>query len=129
MAAPSVERVLTAWLSTLGQVGTARKANDPVPQRIVTRVDGSDVPESAHDRAVVSIHTFAASEAAAVVESGRTHDRMVELILNPLAEIEVLGGLVEVDSCECLRVPTRVDWADPKVVRYVGRYALVINYL
>lgn len=129
-SAPSIELVLTAWLSTLGKVGTRRKAGDSLPQRLVHRVAGVDVPELVQDVAVVSIHTFAASDIAAVTESEKTHERMLELAMNPLTEITITGGIkVTIDYCKPVMKPVRVDYEDPGVVRYIGRYEVGHPYI
>ncbi|ADU15886.1 head-tail adaptor [Mycobacterium phage KristaRAM] len=130
-SAPSIHRVLVEWLSPLGKVSTRRVANDPLPHRVVRRVDGVDAPEVAQDVAVVSVHTFAAGDAAADVEAGLTHQRMVELSLNPLTLITLPGGvLVTIDYCRSLMAPIPVEYSDdPHVVRYVGRYEVGLPYL
>lgn len=129
-SAPSIEMVLTAWLSPLGRVGTRRKSVDPVPQRIIHRVTGVDDDMMQQDVAVVSVHTFAASDEAAVVESERTHVRMLDLASNPLTEVTLTGGLkVTIDYCKPVMKPVRVDFEDPNVVRYVGRYEVGHPYI
>ena len=129
-SAPSIELVLTAWLATLGKVGTRRKAGDPLPQRLVARVAGVDVPELVQDIAVVSVHTFASSDIAAVTESEKTHERMLELAMDPLTEITLTSGLkVTIDYCKTVMKPVRVDYEDPGVVRYVGRYEVGHPYI
>lgn len=129
-SAPSIELVLTTWLSTLGKASTRRKAKDPLPHRLVSRVAGSDTPEVAQDVAVVSVHTFAESPEAAVIESEKTHRRMLELALDPLTEIALPGGVkVGIDYCSTVMKPVEVDYQDPNVVRYVGRYEVGLPYI
>ncbi len=129
-AAPPIELVVTSLLSPLGARGTRRRAKDPLPQWIVRRVDGVDVPEVEQDIAVISIHTFAASPEAAIAESDMAHAVMVGLALNPLVEIALPGGrTATVDHCRILRKPAEVDYEDPGVVRYVGRYEIGLPYI
>jgi hypothetical protein len=52
-AAPNAEAVTVAWLTPLGAVSIVRKATDPLPFRLVTRVAGADDSYEL-DRAVVS---------------------------------------------------------------------------
>ena len=128
-SAPSVEMVLTTWLSPLGKVGTRRKAGDPVPQRIVKRVAGADDPIVGVDEATVSVHTFAASDVAAIEESDKTHRRMCYLAVNPDTRITLAAGrVVNVDYCIPRLAPGELDYEDPSVVRYVARYEIGISY-
>lgn len=125
-SAPSVELVLGAWLDG----GTRRVAGDPLPQRLVHRVAGADTPEVAQDVAVVSVHILAEGDDAAIAESDATHEKMLELALNPLTEITMRDGTkVCIDYCQVLMKPVEVDYQDPKVVRYVGRYEVGLPYI
>lgn len=126
-AAPAAELVVSAWLSPWKR-GTRRKADDPVPFRLIHTVAGRDCPEEGTTESVVSIHTFADSDLAAVQESEATHRRMTLLATNPLADITVGGQLVCVDYCKTAMLPTRVDYDDPNVVRYVARYDIGLSY-
>lgn len=128
-SAPSVELVVTKWLSILGNTGTRRLAKDPLPQFIVRRVAGSDTPEEAQDVAVVSVHTFANSPIAAITESGKAHKRMLQLILDPLAEIDLGDMKVGIDHARVLMAPAEVDYGTPGIVRYVGRYEIGLPYI
>lgn len=138
--APSVEQVLSVWLSPLGRVGTRRKAGDPIPFRMIKRVAGPDRPDIASDDPTVSVHTFASSPEAAINESERTHRRMLVLARNPLTEITIpsaiLGGtglsgqvVVSVDYCIPRIKPVEVDYEDPGVIRYVARYDVGLSYI
>ncbi|AXQ64922.1 head-tail adaptor [Mycobacterium phage ThetaBob] len=129
-APPNAELVVVAWLTPLGRTALRRKAGDPVPFRLVTRVAGGDDPEIGIDTATVSVHTFASTPEAAVTESDRTHRRMSILTVDPLTEITMLGSglVVNVDYCRTLMRPTRVDYEDPNVIRYVARYEIGTSY-
>lgn len=129
-SAPSIEYVLTAWLAVLGKVGTRRKSGDPLPQWIVRRVTGVDVPELAQDTAVVSLHTFAESDEAAIAESDKAHKRMLELALNPLVVITTTTGQkVTIDYCKPIMGPIDAEDPDENLVHYVGRYEVGLPYI
>lgn len=131
--APSVERVVVAWLKPLGRTGTRRKAGDPVPFRLVHRVAGSDDPVVGIDVASVSVHSFGAGDVEALAEAERSHRRMNVLSINPMttisnSDILGVGVVVNVDYCIPRMAPTQVDYEDPAVVRYVARYEIGISY-
>ncbi|QBI97348.1 tail terminator [Mycobacterium phage Fancypants] len=130
-SAPSIHRVLVAWLSPLGKVSTRRLSGDPLPHRVVRRIDGRDVPEEGSDSAVVSVHTFAASDEAAENEAELTHQRMLELVSDPLVEIPVGGGVVaRIDYARVLMKPVLVEYDDDgHLVRHVGRYEIGVQYI
>lgn len=126
---PDIEQVLVRYLSPLGKVSTKRKAGDPLPQWLVHRVAGADTPEMAQDVASVSIHTFAASKAAAAGASADAHEKMIDLVLNPLTEIVVGAVTVGIDYCRVLMAPTEIDYQDPNITRYVARYEVGLPYI
>jgi hypothetical protein len=129
--APSAELVVVSWLKEIGRAGTRRKAGDPIPFRLVTRIAGADDPELCIDTAVVSVHTFAATPEAAVEESQKTHRRMSVLTRNPLTTITLIGSgdVVNVDYCKTVMNPIEVEYSDPNVTRYVARYEIGLSYV
>lgn len=129
-AAPSAELVVVSWLRPLGRAGTRRRAGDPIPFRLVTRVAGTDNPDVGIDTAVVSVHTFADSPENAIDESSRTHRRMSVLTRNPLTTITLRGSgeVMAVDYCRTVMSPIEVEYDDPNVTRYVARYEIGLSY-
>lgn len=127
-SSPAAELVVSAWLAPWKR-GTRRLSGDPVPYRLIHTVAGSDDPDTGLTEAVVSIHTFAADPVSAVQEADNTHRRMMLLAHNPLADIALSSGqVVCVDYVKTAMLPTRVDYDDPGVIRYVARYDIGLAY-
>lgn len=127
-SAPAAERVVSAWLAPWKR-GTRRLSGDAVPYRLIHTVAGVDNPETGLTEAVVSIHTFASTPEAAILESDKTHRRMLLLANNPLANITIsTGQVVCVDYVKTAMLPTQVDYDDPNVIRYVARYDIGLSY-
>lgn len=129
ISAPPIELVVSAWLAPWAR-GTRRRAGDPLPFRLIHAVAGS-ASESVGEDWVVSIHTFAADDYSAMLEAKSTDDRMMLLARNPQSVIvlpEPDGRAVNVDYVTRSMLPTRVDYQDPNVVRYVARYGIGLSY-
>lgn len=130
-AAEDVEELMVAWLATLGRTAIERRANDPLPFRMVRRVAGGENVDEFADYPVVSVHTFAArtDPVAARDEAKATHDRMLLLGLDPSQNIELSDGrLANVDYLEVVEAPIWVYFAD-NVLRKVGRYQIGLSYV
>lgn len=128
-APPNAESVTVAWLSELGPASIVRKAGDPLPFRLVTRVAGADDGYEL-DRAVVSVHTFATTMSNAAREADKTHRRMLYLAQNPLTDIVLPGNRVaNVTFCQTFQSPNPLDYGDEQIERYVARYRLGLSFV
>lgn len=129
VAAPSVERVVCAWLRPLGRAGTWRLAGDVLPFRLVNRVAGADDPTQGIDIPILSVHTFAIRDEA-LDESILTHQRMMYLARFPFTDIELPSSeIVNVNYLECVEKPIQIDYGDPNLLRYVGRYRIGVDFV
>lgn len=128
--APDVQRVIVAWLRPLGRAGTQRLSGDPLPFRLVTRIAGADDHVEGIDVAVVSVHTFATHETATDA-SNETHQRMLYLQRHPFTDVTMLGSgvVANINFCETVEKPTLVDYGDPNLLRYVGRYRIGLDFV
>lgn len=136
-APPNSEAFVRAWLLPLAAspagVGTelwnpGAQPVMPLPYRAVHRVTGSG--DLITDRAVVWVHTFAATYAAASHAATDTHLRMLMLADDPLLDVSMPDGGVA--NCESVSG----DWpheepygAEAIVRRFVSEYTIALHFI
>ncbi|MEB3021311.1 hypothetical protein [[Mycobacterium] crassicus] len=89
--APNAIAFMLAHLTPLGPGGPNRVDGDPLPYRSVNRIDGADDLTLFCDNAVLSVHTFAATQEDAEHEGEITHRRIL-LLKHELFDVPLHGG-------------------------------------
>lgn len=129
---PNATDFVIAWLaplSTAGAVGAKRPEGAVLPYRMVNRVTGTDDGISV-DVAVVSVHTFAATDGEAKREADTTQQRMSLLVADPLNDVAMHdNSIANAAWVETVEYPHKQDYADPNIVRYVARYRLGLTFI
>jgi hypothetical protein len=142
-AAPNVTAYLIAWLLPLAgddqHIGAKRwQAGDPRPYFMVNRIDGPDDEYQFSDQPLVSIHVFADDYTTAARLADKLHRRMRKLIEDPSTDVTVPtaqdnGSIVNVtvnaEWVQTVEVPTRRDYGDTSIERFVGRYRLSLHFV
>jgi hypothetical protein len=126
------EVLVIAWLTPLGPTAFRRRADDPLPQRVVRRIAGTEDECAGSDNPIVSVHTFcdASDPVAALAECNRTLERMRELAQDPLSDIELLdGSKVNVDWLEAVEITGWVDYGDDSILHKIARYEFSLSYV
>lgn len=135
-APPSGVELLTALLSPLGAaqlvpvlVAGERKAGDPLPFWVVSRVAGLD--DKVTDHGTFSVHSFATTLAAAEDLALLAH-RAVSALGPPLApqrRVTISGGrIVMVDEVSTDLFP-RYEYYSDTVRRFVARYNIDLRFV
>jgi hypothetical protein len=133
-AAPNVTAYLLAWLLPLAgdqhHLGAKRwQAGDPRPYYLVNRIDGADDEYTFSDEPIVSIHVFADSYTEAARLADQMHKRMRVLIDDPSTDVTMAdGSIVNAEWVQTVEVPTRRDYGDTSIERFVGRYRLSLHF-
>jgi hypothetical protein len=128
-APPFGAAVIRAWLLPLGApVATDRKPNDPLPQRIIRRINGP--VDRISDHGLYSVHDFAAKATDAETASQTTFRRMA--LLGPpfsgQSPIEFDGDTYFCDGIDVDEYPHEEDYSDT-VKRYVGTYRVHFRFV
>lgn len=122
------QRLVIAWLDSLGKISTKRLADDPLPQWLIRCAAGVNFPEVGYIVATVSVHSIGGSAQSAHDSAWDADDRMAELALNPLSEITLAGGIVAcVDYSRNILIPTEIS-TSPHMTEYVARYEIGSSY-
>lgn len=120
-AAPHSEEFVIAYLKQwLTNVRTEMPTDPPFPFYLVNRLSGGD--DMVSDYPTLSIHCFHTSRQSASDAADAMHAKMKALTAR--SAVLVRGVNVGVDYIEVVETPVWVDYNDPNIKRYVGRYQL-----
>jgi hypothetical protein len=118
-AAPHSEEFVIAYLKQwLTNVRTEMPTDPPFPFYLVNRLSGGD--DMVSDYPTLSIHCFHTSRQLASDAADVMHAKMKALTAR--SAVLVRGVNVGVDYIEVVETPMWVDYNDPNIKRYVGRY-------
>lgn len=127
--APDVEDFVCVWLGVVVPASVTRTLNDPLPFCVVQRVAGEDDPNEGIDDPAVQVDIFdrardgMTAEQAAKKTANMVHRRMNKLARQPDTTIVLSDGTTaNIDFMLRSSKPTRMEYADNQIVRYVGRY-------
>lgn len=126
---PSGVELLVAWLSPLGDAAGERKAGDPLPFWLVSRVAGPD--DKITDHGTYSVHSMADSLAAAEDHALLAHRRILALgpPLAPQRRVAISGGrTVFADMVKTDLFP-RYEYYSDNIRRYVARYDIDLRFI
>lgn len=121
-----VEDLVIAYLSPLVATGACAArvpASPPLPFILVQRVAGGD--DYVWDHSTISVHSIADSQTAASDLARQAHHLMRSI--HPQDAIWVGGQAVTVNHVEIEQTSIFVDWQDPILMRYVGRYRIDVR--
>lgn len=127
--APNAIAVMLAHLAPLGACGTSRKPDDPPDFRMVNRIDGGDDLTVFCDNAILSVHTFAPTEEAAIRAADDTHRRILLFESSQVDVPMVGGGYANVDYLEVHQRPIVSDYRVDDLVRLKGVYEISLAFL
>lgn len=124
--APSPSAFAIAWMESLGvPVSAERDEDTPLPSFVVNAVAGSD------DRhlmtAIISVHTFADTPAAADALAWKAHYRWTSLTPGDTVTF-VDGTTAQPGWPSCDQIPVYQPYRDPYIKRYYGRYRLPLRF-
>lgn len=128
-APPSGLEMLVAWLTPLGACGVKKPNTSTLPYRMVTRVAGAD--DKITDTGTYSVHTFAATMAAAEAAAWETHRRILTLgpPFAPQRRVTISGSRqVFADRVETDQSPFWLDYGVETIQRFVARYIIDIRF-
>ena len=118
-SAPHSEEFVIAYLKQwLTNVRTEMPTNPPFPFYLVNRLSGGD--DMISDYPTLSIHCFHTSRQLASDAADAMHAKMRTLTAK--SGVLVRGVRYGVDYIEVVETPMWVDYNDPNIKRYVGRY-------
>lgn len=106
---------LRTWFTN---VRTEMPNNPPFPFYLVNRVSGGD--DMISDYPTVSIHAFNTNRLAASDAADAMHAKMKALTAK--TTVVVRGVNCGIDYIEVVESPMWIDYNDPNIKRYVGRY-------
>lgn len=128
LASPNAIAFMLAHLAPLGPCGPVRHENDPLPFRVVDRLQGEDDLALFCDKAVLSVHTFASTRNDVITESEITHRRIMlfdwELVDVPM----VGGGVANMDYLNIHQHPIITDYQSDHVFRTKAVYEIHISF-
>lgn len=126
--APNAIAFMLAHLEPLGAGGPNRTDDDPLPFRMVNRIDGADDLTLLCDKAILSVHTFAPTMADVLRESDITHHRIL-LLADKLIDVPMHdGGVANVDHFDVHQRPIVSDYRVDGVIRTKGIYELHLAF-
>lgn len=128
LASPNAIAVMLAHLAPLGACGPKRWENDPLPFRVVDRLHGYDDLNLFMDKAILSVHTFAGTEADALREGEITNRRIMLLDWEPVDIPLAGGGFANVDYLDVQQHPALTDYQSDHVFRTKAVYELHISF-
>jgi hypothetical protein len=126
---PSGVEILVAWLSPLGEAAAERKAGDPLPFWLVSRVAGLD--DKITDHGTFSVHSMAESLAAAEDHALLAHQRILALgpPLAPQRRVTISGGRVVFADMVKTDLFPRYEYYSDNIRRYVARYDIDLRFI
>lgn len=135
-APPSGVEILVAWLSPLGAtqsppvtVAAERKANDPLPFWLISRVAGLD--DKISDQGTYSVHSMASTLDTAESLSLLAH-RAVSALGPPLApqrRVTISGGRIVFADRVATDTFPRYEYYSDTVRRFIGRYDIDLRFV
>lgn len=126
---PDSEDFLVAWLAPLMRSATERKTNDVLPFALVTRIVGSDDPDSGSCEDTLQVDVLARGAQAAAVAAKNMHRRINLLARTQIPVTLSDSTVVGPDYVKTVRRPSREPYPDDKIVRYVARYRLGLSFV
>ncbi|MCV7434815.1 hypothetical protein [Mycolicibacterium bacteremicum] len=133
--APDSEDFVVHWLAPLLRSATERETDDVLPFAVVQQISGDDDVDTGTAEDAIQVDWFdrardgmeAAQRSKLTAREG--HRRML-LLAHDLPAIEVSDGTtVGADYLTTTMKPTRMPYADEKIVRYVSRYRLGTSFV
>lgn len=126
---PDSEDFLVAWLAPLMRSATERNTKDELPFALVTRIVGSDDPDTGSSEDTVQVDVLARGAQAASIAANNVH-RRINLLARNQTPVTLSGGTVAApDYVKTVRRPSREPYPDDKIVRYVARYRLGLSFI
>lgn len=117
--APQAEELIISYLRQwFTNVRTEMPNDPPFPFYLINRVSGGD--DLISDYPTVSIHSFHTNRLAAADAADAMHAKLKAL--NAKTTVEVRGVNVGVEYVEVVETPMWIDYNDPNIKRYCGRY-------
>lgn len=117
--APHAEEFLISYLHQFfTNVRTEMPNDPPFPFYLINRIAGGD--DLVSDYAVVSVHSFHTKRGLASDAADAVHAKMKALTAK--TSVTVRDRTVGVEFMEVVESPIWVDYNDPNIKRYVGRY-------
>lgn len=131
---PDAEDFFTSWLQPMMRAGTEHKQTDGYPFAVVQYISGSDDPFTGVEDGVVQVDFFdtarsgmVAAQAAKI--TARDGHRRIMYLAKHLSDVTMSdGSTANCDYIATTLKPTRMEYADEKVVRYVARYQVGLSY-
>lgn len=125
---PSGVEMLVAWLSPLGPAAGERKAGDPLPFWLVSRVAGPD--DKITDHGTFSVHSMAETLTEAEDQALLAHQRILALgpPLAPQRRVTISGGRMVFADRVMTDLFPRYEYYSDTIRRYVARYDIDLRF-
>ncbi len=133
---PDSEDFIVQWLTAAAdwigpniRVAVERKNDDDNPFCLVTLLSGGEDCTVGDGEDVIQLDIFDVGAQAAKETARLIHRRMAELERN-LPTVELWDGRkADADYVQTLMKPSRLDYENDRITRYVARYALGLSYV
>lgn len=126
--APDAEDFTTCWLQPLLRAAVERDTTE-LPFAGVQQVAGPDDPDAGTADPVIQLDILGLGVAAAKIAAIKVHRRMLLLFRESSDVVMSDGRTANLDFGRTLLLPSRMPYADDKIVRYVARYQLGLSYV
>lgn len=127
--APNVEDFVVCWLQPLLRASTDHSVNDGFPFVLVQRITGDDDPDCGLTDERVQLDIMADDSQEASRWSDKVHRRMTYL-QRYVADVQMSdGSTANADFVATTLKPTRMDYTNDLITRYVARYELGLSYV
>ncbi len=126
---PSGVEMLVAWLSPLGAAAGERKAGDPLPFWMVSRVAGPD--DKITDHGTFSVHSMAETLVEAEDQALLAHRRILALgpPLAPQRRVTISGGRMVFADMVMTDLFPRYEYYSDTIRRYIARYDIDLRFV
>ena len=133
--APDSEDFIVCWLADHIRSSVERDTNDVLPFAVVQMISGDDDTDCGTAEDAIQVDWFDKArngmEAAQAAKlTAREGHRRIMLLADELPQIELSdGSIAGGDYLTTTLRPTRMPYADEKIVRYVSRYRLGTSFV
>lgn len=133
--APDSEDFVASWLSPLMNAAVERENDDDLPFALVQMINGEDDQDTGEVEDAIQIDWFdhardGMQAVQAAKQTAKTGHRRMLLMADELPEIELSDGTtVGADYLISTMRPTRMPYANERIVRYVSRYRLGTSFV